>query len=492
MTMKPNILVIHADQHRCDCIGAYGNTDIKTPNIDRLAQDGVLFENSFCPHPVCTPSRYSLLSGQYIHQHRGLSNRSTLAPEIPTLPRILRENGYRTTAVGKMHFTPTYLDVGFDEMWLAEQCGQGRYDDDYHRWLRTEGVCDRLDMIDQVDEFRKQAPDTYWEHFGAFPSDLDEDHHSTTWIGHHAVECLDQWTQDGNFLMVGFIKPHHPFDPPRPWADRYAPDSLQLLPGWTDTLIHGDKGQGFFPYTHLTERSLRRVMALYYGAISQIDQHVGEMVARLKEKGLYDNTIIVYTSDHGDYMGYHHRILKGYRMLDPLMRVPLIIKYASANPSRKTDRRLVNNIDVAPTLLSAAGLGSADSMSGKDLTDEAACSDYVFAETNNEYMIRSKTRKLLLHRNEEESLFFDLERDPLEMENLFDNDAYQDEISTLRRQLSGWRRFEDPVTHHLDDDAPQCGAGNVPRGDTGLYAYFKSCPGINRAFKTETRRKRNE
>jgi arylsulfatase len=117
MIDKPNILFIHADQHRFDCLGAYGNTDIKMPNIDALAQESVLFENSFCPHPVCTPSRYSLLSSQYIHQHRGLTNESTLSSDIPILPRLLKENGYQTTAVGKMHFTPTYLDIVFSEMY---------------------------------------------------------------------------------------------------------------------------------------------------------------------------------------------------------------------------------------------------------------------------------------------------------------------------------------------------------------------------------------
>ena len=112
---QPNVLIIHADQHRIDCLGAYGNKDIRTPNIDALAADGVRYDNSFCPHPVCTPSRYSLLSGLYVHEHRGWTNHTTLAPDIETFPKILRQAGYRTAAVGKMHFTPTYLDVGFDE-----------------------------------------------------------------------------------------------------------------------------------------------------------------------------------------------------------------------------------------------------------------------------------------------------------------------------------------------------------------------------------------
>jgi arylsulfatase A-like enzyme len=471
---KPNILIIHADQHRYDCLGAAGNKDIQTPNIDNLAEDGVLFENSFCPHPVCTPSRYSMLSGQYIHQHRCLTNRSTLSPDIPALPELLRAAGYKTTAVGKMHFTPTYLDVGFDEMYLAEQCGDGRYEDDYHRWLRSEGVCDGIDMIDQVREFRDGAPEAYWENFGASSSDLDEKHHSTTWVGDKTLECLDSWDESGNFLMTGFIKPHHPFDPPKPWSDMYNPESLEILPGWTEELIHGDNGESFFSYKDLSESALRQVMSLYYATISQIDFQIGKMIALLKEKGLYENTVIVYTSDHGDYMGYHHRLLKNYLMLEPLMRVPLIIKYTSESQLQGKDQRLVNNIDIAPTILSAAGLTPPQTMAGLNLLDKDVSSDYVFAEKKDEYMVRSKTKKLLLRKNANESMFFDLEKDPLEFENLFNDEGCQEDIAALRSQLQDWPLFDENVTNHLDYDAPTCKGDNVPDGDTGLYSYFKT------------------
>ena len=474
MKEKTNILLIHADQHRYDCLGAYGNNDIKTPNIDGLAHEGVLFENSFCPHPVCTPSRYSLLTGLYIHQHLGLTNRSTLPPGLPSLPRLLKEAGYSTTAVGKMHFTPTYLDVGFDKMYLAEQCGAGRYDDDYHRWLKAEGLCDRVDLIDQEAEFRKAAPKEYWDNYGALRSDLDEKHHSTTWIGDRAVESLDNWDAAENFLMVGFIKPHHPFDPPEPWDTMYNPDELSILPGWTEDLIHKDDGKGYFSYKNLSERSLRRVMAHYYATISQIDHHVGRMVESLKVKGLYDNTIIIYTSDHGDFMGYHHRILKGHRMLEPLIRVPPIIKCADHHHLQRRDERMVNNIDVAPTLLSAAGLTTPESMSGMDLLNQDTGCDYVFAENHSEYMVRSKTRKLLLHREPHNSMFFDLERDPLEMDNLFDREEYQAEISSFRDQLLQWSLFDSQTRNHLDHNAPQCSADNVPHEKAALYPYYKN------------------
>jgi arylsulfatase A-like enzyme len=169
----PNILIIHVDEHRIDCLGAYGNADIKTPHIDRLAADGVRYDNSFCPFPVCTPSRYSFLCGQYVHEHRGWTNRDTLAPDIETFPKILRAAGYRTKAVGKMHFAPTYLDVGFSELVLAEQDGPGRWDDDYHRYLMRHGLVDRNDLEDQlVREYRGYAPKEYWDTCGALVSNL--------------------------------------------------------------------------------------------------------------------------------------------------------------------------------------------------------------------------------------------------------------------------------------------------------------------------------
>ena len=306
---RPNVLIIHTDQHRMDTLGAYGNKDVRTPNIDALAADGVTYRNSFCRYPVCTPSRYSLLTGLYVHQHLGWNNRSTLPSGLATLPRILKQAGYHTKAVGKMHFTPTYLDVGFEEMELAEQDGPGRYDDDYHRYLQSNGLADRLDLIDQVLEFRKDAPREYWESFGAVESDLPEEHHSTTWIGDRAAEAMGRWSAERpNLLMVGFIKPHHPMDPPAPWSRMYDPKALSLLDGWTESPLPGDLAfqKGYFDYTQLTQERLSRAMAMYYATVSQIDHHVGRMIDLLKQRRLYDDTLIVFTSDHGDYLGFHH------------------------------------------------------------------------------------------------------------------------------------------------------------------------------------------
>ena len=129
--------------------------------------------------------------------------------------------------------------------------------------------------------------------------------------------------------MVGFIKPHHPFDPPAAWAGKYNPATLQLPAGWTDSPLARDLAvsSGFFPVEQLTENRLRKVMAYYFALISQIDHQVGRIVALLKERGMYDNTMIIYTADHGEYLGYHHLLLKDGPLYDPIVRVPLVIKF---------------------------------------------------------------------------------------------------------------------------------------------------------------------
>lgn len=478
---RPNVLIIHVDQHRWDCLGAYGNEEIKTPHIDQLAKDGVLYNNAFCSFPVCTPSRYSLLSGLHVHQHQGWNNHCTLPTGIKTFPKEMREAGYRTAAVGKMHFTPTYLDVGFDTMFLAEQDGPGRFDDDYHRYLAEKGLCDENDIEDQRHEYRKHAAKDYWETSGALTSNLSEEHHSTTWIADRAMELIEEWDDGGHLLMAGFIKPHHPFDPPPPWDEMYDPDSLSLLPGWTEKPLSSDLefSSGYFPHEELKESQLKRVMSYYYATISQIDYHVGKMVKLLKDKGLYDNTMIIYTSDHGDYMGFHHLLLKSSLMYDPVMRVPLCIKYPKGSIERKTEQVLTSNIDLAPTILKTVGLEVPRSMGGHDLREDVERDDYIGATFSKQsYMIRTETDKLLYHRNPDYCRYFDLITDPMELNDRFKEPERQSRIEELKGKLLEWMVFKAPSPTNLEPEAPTISAENVPNPHDGHEAkmadYFRN------------------
>ncbi len=447
-----------------DCLGAYGNNQVRTPHIDAFAAEGTRYTNSFCAYPVCTPSRYSIFSGRYVHEHRGWTNHCTLPPGMATWPELLQDAGYRTACAGKMHFAPTYLDVGFAEMYLSEQNGPGRWDDDYHRILRDRDLIDANDLEDQEREFRDQARRIYWDNFGALASNLPEKEHSTTYTGDRGVEALEQWTGSGNLFVASFIKPHHPFDPPKVWADRYNPDELDILPGWIDACMDHDLelNPGYFHHDTLSPPALQQVMAHYYAAIEHIDHQVGRMVEVLKRKGLYDDTLIIYTSDHGEYMGYHHLLLKGGYMYDALSKVPLIVRRPGPSNGGGVSERLVSNVDLAPTILAQCGLAPAEGMSGLDLNADAT-RDVVCSESHGgaQVMARTKTRKLLRHDKLNRAFLYDLEKDPHETVNCFEDPAYRDNVYMLQDALTKWRPDPLPETY-LNQDAPQIDQPNVP------------------------------
>lgn len=478
---KPNILVILADQHRADCLGCYGNGQVRTPHLDALAADGVRFDSAFCPYPVCTPSRYSLLSGLYVHEHRGWTNRCTLPPGTATFPALLRSSGYRTAAVGKMHFTPTYLDIGFDRMLLAEQDGSGRWDDDYHRELRSLGLADVNDLEDQRSEYRERARPEYWTSFGAIPSNLPEKHHSAEWIGEQALRVLDEWTPEGNLLMVGFIKPHHPFDPPAEWCGAYTPEAIAVLPGWTSACFPHDLAlnKGYFPHESLSEPALRVVTAYYYATISHIDAQIGRMLDLLKRKGLYGDTLVVYTADHGEYLGYHHLLLKGGYMYDPLVRVPLLLKYPGSERAGSVSNALTSNVDLAPTILGQTSCSPDPKMHGYDLARADAGRDVVFAEAGaaHQAMARSRRFKLIASDKPDGKLFYDLERDPLEQVNRYGDPALERERTELETTLRDWAGSHDIKETYVDENALVIDQPNVPsRTDNHrdeMAAYYR-------------------
>lgn len=460
-----NILVIHADQHRSDCLGVY-NQQVKTPAIDSLCVDGIRFDQCFCTFPVCTPSRYSLLSGQYVSNHHGWNNHCTLASGIPTFPKLLRSAGYKTAAVGKMHFAPTYLDVGFDEMILCEQDGPGRWDDDYHHELADKDLIDIIDIEDQRKEYRRHAPKRYWDTFGTLACNLPEGMHSTDWIGEQALEQLNSWTNGGNLLMVGFVKPHHPMDPPQKYLDMYPPESIELLAGWMDEVPErdGERSAGYFPNKDLTPETMKNVTSGYFASITQIDDQINSMISFLKEKGLYDNTLIIYTSDHGDYMGFHHMMLKGNHMYDALMRVPMIAKLPHQRQADTVREEQISNLDTAGLILSQAGLDIPSEMEATDLTTPDAGREIVFGENggNTHLMIRTENYKLLTDGEYTPQHLFNLKNDPMEINDLLGSEEASEVIPDLLKEARELRSREVDSTPYLNYDEKCIKANNVP------------------------------
>lgn len=461
--MGVNVLVLMVDQMRWDCLGCVEGSEVMTPNLDALAADGTWFANAFCPAPICAPSRYSLLSGLEPRQHLAVSNRSTLAGGVPTFPKILRAMGYRTQAIGKMHLTPTYLDVGFDRMQLAEQDGDGRFDDDYHRDLMDHGLLDAVDLYDQRAEYRRRAPARYWSSFGSEPSDLPEEWHSTSWIGARAAESLAGWAPESELLMVSFIKPHHPFDPPAPWDSKYDPASLRLLPGWRDSLDPLDEefDAGYYGHRRLSEGALRQVMAGYFGNISHVDHQIGILLRTLRERGLYDRTLVVFTGDHGEYLGFRHMIAKSNRMYEPLVRVPLVVKLPGDRGRAAVRDDLVSLLDVMPTILAQAG-APVPPGPGRDLWAlPAVPREAVFASSaQGERMVRTKDAKLLVTRRSE--LLFDLASDPLETVDRASDPALASTAADLRELLRSWALWESEPPPYCNEGEPAINAPNVP------------------------------
>lgn len=451
-TKLPNIIVILVDQHRSDCLHINGNSDIKTPNLDALAREGYSYTNCFSTFPLCTPARYSLMTGLYVRQHTGWGNRSTIPRELPTVGKILKEQGYHTDYIGKLHFSPTYADVGFEDMLLAEQEGPGRYEDDYHRELRSKGLIDFTDMQDQISELRKTATDEYYANFGTEPTNLEYPNYSTDWIGLKALEHIEKWDDKPQLMFVGFIKPHHPFDTPPPWRDMYNPQKLTFLPGWTDNVSDRDYAAypGFFDMKTLTPDVHREILRQYYASITQIDDYVGKFMDLLKKKGVYENTLVIYVSDHGEYLGHHHLELKNNYIYDPVIKVPLVVKYPIDHPAYRSvkddenpcDPKLVSLIDVTATILNIAGIKIPDSLKENCFPLATVNRDYIYAENLNSTMIRTNKYKLIVS-EKVASCMFDLQKDPYELNNLIDNPEYQDVLQELKTWLDKWEDIDD-------------------------------------------------
>jgi arylsulfatase A-like enzyme len=405
---RPNVVVLAAGRMRAECLGAAGNAEIHTPHLDALVADGVFFRNAFCTWPGTTPSRYSLLSGQYVRQHRGRSNRSTMLPGTPTFASLLREAGYRTRAVGKMGFNPPRLDVGFEQMEIIEE------------------------------ESAKAVVET----------------------GDRAAAAISHWNNQPQLLLVGFANA----DPGAPFDAAYDPQRVPLLPGWTERLTDQDVRYrpGLFDestYRGLTAPEMRRNLAREYGSVSQMDAQAGRIVEALKRKNLYESTLIIFVADCGDYLGFHHLYRTNNYMYDAVMRVPAIVKmpgqfYAGAS----TDAQ-VTMPDVTSTILTMAGLPKPPDMRGQNLilvlSGRRLGHLYVFAEDPWFLMARSNSRKMLYTGDSGRSLFFDLEKDPLEMRNAVNDPGFQGDMLRMEDALLSWLHLETQAEPYVDPNAKQ-------------------------------------
>ncbi len=355
MDSRPNLLFIYTDEQAYRTMAAYGNERIETPNLNRLAAESVVFERAYVTQPVCTPSRSSLLTGLYPHTNGCTANNVPLSPDTPCLPEMVANRRYATGHHGKWHLgDEIYAQHGFEDWRSIEDMyipyySAGRDPTDrstYHHFLIENGFAPR-----EGDLFSRGETARYPEQYS-----------KPAYLAREASRFLREHRRDPFILYVNFLEPHMPFFGPRDDqhdpADIILPDNSAAYPtadqpSRARRLRERIREHGHSGLPLKSEADWRRLIANYWGLCSLVDTHVGRILATLEECGLADNTIVVYTSDHGDMMGSHGLLTKGV-MFEEAVRVPLLVRL----PGQRKPQRVtapVSQIDLVPTLLDLMG-----------------------------------------------------------------------------------------------------------------------------------------
>lgn len=367
---RPNILFFMTDQQRWDCVGANGNRIIQTPNLDRLAMRAANFSHAFCQAPVCVPSRTSFFTGRYPHAHRNRVNYTPLDPRETLMQSYLREAGYRTAAVGKLHYYPPTAEeaqrTGFD---IVELHDGVRFTDKWSDYVTWRKACDPLAT---QSHYRELVSDIA-EGTNPYRAAIAEQFTDTTWTGlrtrHHLRELAE--SDQPFFLFSSFWKPHAGFEVSEPFASMYDGVHIPLPESVTSEQIaamplplQGLILRGAGPGDWSPER-LQWAYRSYYGTISHIDREVGLTLDALEESGAAENTIVVFASDHGDQMLEHGTMGKNC-FYEASIRVPLMIALPGVVRPGGHDE-LVESIDLLPTLFDLAGLAEPHECQGHSL-----------------------------------------------------------------------------------------------------------------------------
>ncbi len=502
---RPNILFIMTDQHRLDATGAYGNRTVRTPNLDRLASQGVRFERYYVSAFPCGPSRGSLLTGLHPQRHGVIVNGVHLDERIPTLGSELAGAGYHTTWIGKWHLRgPRAFVPGKDgSLPKLVQRKPPPVNDKRSRNGFQDGIHEGLDYVAYLKKVGLAEPRPGKKVRGGHHTVIEdghsvvpEKHFIETYFTDRAIERLRANAQhDQPFcLCVSYEGPHRPITPPEPWDKMYDPKTLPLPATINDPMtnapnrnkngrwrMHGIdlpeqrarlKRQLVFEGEMWdlldppawTEHEYRELMAHYYGYITYIDAQIGRLLAELDRLGLSDNTIVVYTTDHGEFMGGHGCIFKAYMMYDDLMRVPLIVRYPGVVPKDRTSRALACSVDLTPTLLDLAGAKVPATVDGKSLRSvltgrteqhrDAVFTSFALPHLQAR-MVRTDRYKYVLNwLPREKDELYDLQQDPQEMNNLAGQPGAKDVETTLRRRIFDFMDgIDDPWRHQAREMA---------------------------------------
>ena len=447
----PNILVICSDQHHHEKVGYRGNPIVKTPNLGKLAGEGVHFTRAYCSCPVCGPSRMSFMTGKYTHQINCWHNRVPLDPKEMTWARRLDQAGIPSTCLGKIDCPGEYYNPGFT----------------HYKGKLLRKAYTPYPLIEPQPRFvpgwTRAASRRLLQKAGGAPLEdgqsrealgfYDHDREVTDW----ALDYIKEKGQDSSrqpwALYTGFLYPHWPYRVPKKYFDMYYPDNIELPHDaeFPNEALHPSvrEWQQWNAFGKITDDMLRRTIAAYYGMITCMDDMIGEMIAELKKQGLYDNTVIVYTSDHGEALGEHGLFFKQCAY-DGSAGVPLLIRGPGIPAGGRVDEP-VSLVDLYPTLMEAVGLETE--------RDRAGCSwlpaiqgrrhgypDTVFAEWHGAgfrsawYMLVRGGYKYTWYEYARPTLY-NLTEDPDEMKDLAAIPAYANLLGDFEERL---RAIADP------------------------------------------------
>ena len=457
---RPNILILYTDQQRWDALGAAGNAEIRTPNLDRLAASGTRFSHHFVQNPVCMPSRASFLSGQY-PETLGISHMGVLLPEdIWLLPGYLGAYGYRTANIGKLHALPhanrdhrePHPRYGFDHLEISDE--PGPYEDAYRAWVRaiapehldaislglppsaavwqaTMGVRDGI--IHPAERFPKRAV--------PFPAPDELTH--TAFVSDRTRAFIGQQGESPWLCIAGFYSPHSPWIVPQRYLDLYDADAL-TLPSKTVRQPFGEDATNRDSLdVASSDDELRSAIHGYYAMVSEVDDHVGRILDTLEAQGMTDDTMVIFTSDHGEWLGKYGRYGKGHPADDAVSRVPLLVRCPSAGRAQSpVVDTIVEAVDVLPTILEVAAIPIPPVLQGQSVLpmlsgthDRAEARwDSALTEHRGWKSLRTRTHRYGVSASGDEYLF-DIDADPDETIDISPDPEHGDALAAHRHLL---------------------------------------------------------
>ena len=429
---RPNILFLMTDEHRFDCVG-YTNQAVKTPNLDRLAKEGVVFENAYSTSPSCVPARAAIYTGRYPSQCGAPTYITYLPGSETTFMSRLQKAGYHTAAIGKQHFGETDIRHGYDYEDLVDVENASSGPTSYLTFLAQAGI--------QPRQLRKPA--------GRFASTFlkDQRYHMDDFVGEQAKSWFrEKRPQDKPwFLTVSFHGPHQPFDGlGLKYESWYRPEEIGLP--HTDSSHLAGKPPHFRAQRELCEgltaAEIRQMRHSYYSKISMLDDKIGGILDALRATGQYDNTLIVFAPDHGDFMGDFGLVYKAQYLSEVLMRIPMLAKPPVAGYAGRREKAFVHNFDIAPTCLAMAGIESPPEMSAEDLSkfwrqpEKAVRRSQCFLDGHSLQGVRDDAWKLVHYGGRPYGELYDLKNDPWEKRNLWNDPAARNIKGELHGRLA--------------------------------------------------------